>query len=295
MNLILQGLAALCWGATAFAGSWYLLLVFSQLEVEKRQETERRRLPLLFRLLLPLTPNLRFIAAAPTFATARQKHGERLQMAGYDEQIMDGETFVAIQAISTGFGLILLIFNALLKHPFCGVAILAVLYLWPEVWLRKTVARRHLEIQKALPNVLDLLTLSVEAGKDFLTALRDILQRRRVRDALHEELARAFHEIQLGKPRRQALRELAQRVQQPDLSAVVNAIVQADELGVSISQLLRIQGDQFRAKRFQRAETLANEAPVKIIFPVVIFIFPAVFIIILGPIILQAAKTLLAK
>jgi tight adherence protein C len=170
-----------------------------------------------------------------------------------------------------------------------------VLYIWPGVWLRKSISRRHLQIQKALPNVLDLLTLSVEAGKDFLTALRDILHRRRTHDALHEELERTFHEIQLGKPRRQALRELSQRVRQPDLSAVINAIIQADELGVSIGQLLRIQGDQFRIKRFQRAEKLANEAPVKIIFPVVVFIFPAVFIIVLGPLMLQAAKTLFLK
>ena len=162
---------------------------------------------------------------------------------------------------------------------------------YPTLWLKQIVARRHLSILKALPNVLDLLTLSVEAGKDFLTALRDIMARRKV-DPLGEELNRVLHEIQLGKGRQTALKEMSERVRQPELSSVVNAIVQADELGVSIGQLLRIQGDQLRNKRFVRAEKLANEAPVKILFPVVVFIFPSVFIILIGPIVYQALRTL---
>ena len=157
--------------------------------------------------------------------------------------------------------------------------------------LKGTVKSGHLEILKALPNVLDLLTLSVEAGKDFLTSLRDILERRK-RDALGEELGRTFQEIQLGKRRQTALKDLANRVRQPELTSVLNAIIQAEELGVSIGQLLKIQGDQLRNKRFSRAEKLANEAPVKILFPVIVFIFPAVIIILMAPIIMQAAKTL---
>ena len=131
---------------------------------------------------------------------------------------------------------------------------------------------------------------SVEAGKDFLTALREINGRRQ-KDALTEELTRTLHEIQLGKSRQAALRDLGNRVRQGDLTSVVNAIVQADELGVSIGQLLRIQGEQLRSKRFSRAEKLANETPVKILFPVVVFIFPSVFLILMGPIIMQAMNT----
>jgi len=292
MDALLQPLAALCWGIAAAAGGLYLLQALAMLEVEKRQDAERRQLPLLFRLALPLVPNIRFIARSPAFHDTCRQSGERLLMAGYDEQTLDGETFLALRLLIGLIGVIAGAVLVLAGQPLSGLLVLGLLAVWPGVWLRKSIARRHLQIQKALPNILDLLTLSVEAGKDFITALRDILHRRRRRDALHEELERTFHEIQLGKPRREALRDLSRRVRQPDLSAVVNAIVQADELGVSIAQLLRIQGDQFRTKRFQRAETLANKAPVKIIFPIVAFILPAVFIILLGPLAMQALKTL---
>ena len=114
---------------------------------------------------------------------------------------------------------------------------------------------------------------------------------RRKRDALNEELRRTLHEIQLGKSRQVALKEMAQRVRQPELTTVLHSIVQADELGVSIGQLLRVQGDQLRAKRFSLAEKLANEAPVKILFPIVVFIFPCVFLVLMGPLISQALKS----
>ena len=102
---------------------------------------------------------------------------------------------------------------------------------------------------------------------------------------LGEELLFTFQEIQLGRKRSDALRGMARRVRQVDLTATLNSIVQAEELGVSIAQLLRIQGDTQRAKRFAMAEKQANEAPVKIIIPVVLFILPAVFIILMGPLI----------
>ena len=142
---------------------------------------------------------------------------------------------------------------------------------------------------KALPNVLDLLTLSIESGRDLLSSLRDILARRQM-DPLGEELNRTFNEIQLGRQRSEALRALAKRVKQVDLSATVNAIVQAEEFGISIGQLLRIQGDMQRNKRFAMAEKLANEASVKIIIPVVLCILPAVFIVLMGPLLFQALR-----
>ena len=179
----------------------------------------------------------------------------------------------------------------LANQSLTGFLILVLMVLYPDTWLKKTARNRHLSILKSLPNLLDLLTLSVEAGKDFLTSLRDILVRRKP-DALGDEFKRTLHEIQLGKSRQQALRDLSNRVHQPELTSVINAIIQADELGVGIGQLLRIQGDQLRHKRFARAETLANEAPVKILFPVVLFIFPSVFIILVGPILNQAMNTL---
>ena len=109
---------------------------------------------------------------------------------------------------------------------------------------------------------------------------------------LGEELERVFREVQLGKQRREALRAMGKRSKQEDLQTVVDTLVQADELGVSIGHILRILGDQMRAKRFSRAEKLANESPVKLLFPLFIFIFPAVIIVMLGPILLRAFESI---
>jgi tight adherence protein C len=156
--------------------------------------------------------------------------------------------------------------------------------MYPAMWLRSVLEIRHRSMRKALPFVLDLLTLSVEAGMDFMTALQRNTERRTI-DPLGEELLRVIREIQIGKTRREALRDMSRRVDLMDVRTVINALVQADELGVSISSVLRIQADQSRQRRFERAEKLANEAPVKMLFPLLFFIFPAVFIILLGPIV----------
>ena len=174
-------------------------------------------------------------------------------------------------------------------HALIGFILGVLLMFYPGLYLNAVIKNRHLEIMKALPNMLDLLTLSVEAGKDFVSALRDILAKRRP-DALSEEFSQVFQEIQLGRNRSESLRDMAKRAGQADLASVLNAIIQAEELGVSIAELLRIQGDMLRNKRFSLAEKLANEAPVKIIFPIVLFIFPAVMIILFGPVIMQAVN-----
>jgi tight adherence protein C len=145
---------------------------------------------------------------------------------------------------------------------------------------------------KSLPFVLDLLTLSVEAGMDFISALQRNCKSRRL-DPLNEELLRMTKEIQVGSSRKEALRNMANRVKQPDLKAVAFALIQADELGVSIGAILRIQSEQLRSRRFDRAEKLASEAPVKMLGPLMLCIFPAVFIILLGPVLTQAMKGML--
>lgn len=283
--------------ASIFAGisggcfAWLLFDMLQRLHVEKLPgEEDVKRLPIILAVAVPFTPNTMFIVRSSLFAMQRDRTMEKLVMAGYEDSI-NAERFLGARIVLALYGLIFLSLFSYMGQAPIGIVMTLLLLAYPNLWLNSTIKRRHLEIQKALPTVLDLLTLSVEAGKDFLTGLRDIIGRRR-RDALTEELDRAVREIQLGKQRRIALKEMAQRVRQPDLTAVVNAIVQADELGVSIGQLLRIQGDQFRSKRFQRAEKLANEAPVKILFPVVIFIFPAVILLLMTPILMQTFKVL---
>jgi tight adherence protein C len=126
---------------------------------------------------------------------------------------------------------------------------------------------------------------------DFMSALQRNCQRRKL-DALNEELIRMTREIQVGIPRRIALKNMAVRVDLPELRSVTHALIQADELGVGIGPILRIQSDQIRSRRFDRAEKLANEAPVKMLGPLMLFIFPAVFIILLGPILRQTMSNL---
>jgi tight adherence protein C len=281
-------LACFSAGVAVFCISLFLFRLLEQLEIEKKETS--RQLPLMFKMMMPFTGNVDGLVRTPFFDVSRKTAGEQILMAGFD-QLIDEHKFVAVQVLLSMIGIFFAIAFSVMKQPFLGIIFLALVYLYPKIWLKGIVRRRHHEIQKALPNVLDLLTLSVEAGKDFLTSLRDILSRRRS-DALGEELERTFREIQLGKQRRVALKELSKRVQQPDLSNVLNSIVQADELGVSIGQILRIQGDQLRNKRFNRAEKLANEAPVKILFPLVLFILPSVIIILMGPLILKSFNIL---
>jgi tight adherence protein C len=132
---------------------------------------------------------------------------------------------------------------------------------------------------------LDLLTVSVEAGLGFDQALLKIVEK--TKGPLTEECIRVLHEIRIGKARRDALREMGKRTGVEDLQTFVAAIIQADQLGVSIGNVLRIQSRQLRQKRRQKAEEKAQKAPVKMLIPMILFIFPSLFILLLGPGVLQ--------
>jgi tight adherence protein C len=157
-------------------------------------------------------------------------------------------------------------------------------YLLPTLWLSSKIRRRQTEIVKALPDALDLLTISVEAGLGFDAAMQKVAEK------WENELSLAFNrviqEIQMGKLRREALRDMADRMDVSDVNSFVAAIIQADQLGVSIAKVLRIQSEQMRIRRRQRAEEKAHQAPVKMLFPMVFLIFPALLIVLLGPAIL---------
>ena len=161
----------------------------------------------------------------------------------------------------------------------CGV-------LLPLIWMRDMIKKRHLEIGRAMPFNLDLLTLSVEAGLDFGGAVATVVDRG-LPGALTEELGIMLREIRMGKTREEALRNMADRVSFPPLTQFVSNLVQADRMGTSLGKILRIQASQLRIARTQRAEKLANEAPVKMLFPLIFCIFPTVFMILFGPIVYQ--------
>ena len=261
-----------------------------------------RNLPFLFKLVLPFAANVRFFDK-PQYNNMRETVRRRLISAGFDGLITPQE-FLAMKILlplALGPVLILLLWLSFAGLPggfgdfmrgrqlIFYILVVALLYIRPVHWLNSAVKARHRAIERAMPFVLDLLTLSVEAGLDFGSALKRIVDRREI-DPLGEEIIRALREMQVGRTRREALREMAARVDHPDMTSWVNALVQADELGVSIGNILRIQSDQIRVRRFQRAEKMGNEAPVKLLFPLVCFIFPAVFLVLLGPILLELAQ-----
>ena len=289
----------LCWSAAAALAAWYAAgvaqtITYVTLADGRRKE---RRLPLSFKLLLPLAPNLRAMAQGPGMDAARRRADDRIVAAGF-EGLLAGWEYLALRALvplCVGLPWILLVhLGARASAPLAAAAPafdllgIALFALQPVLWLRHAVARRQRAILRSLPFVLDLLTLSVEAGMDFMSALQRTVEGRRI-DELGEEILRVVREIQLGTTRRAALRTMARRIDLPDVRSVVNALVQADELGVSVGAILRIQSDQIRQRRFDRAEKLANEAPVKLLGPLILFIFPSVFLVLLGPILFRVA------
>jgi tight adherence protein C len=151
----------------------------------------------------------------------------------------------------------------------------------PRVWLASRVRSRQHEIVKSLPDAFDLVTTCVEAGLGLDAALAKVSEK--VEGPFAEELNLTLREVALGKLRRDALKELAERLGVADLSIFINAVIQAETMGTSIAAVLRIQSDQMRIRRRQRAEAQAYKAPVKMVFPLVLCIFPSLFIVILGP------------
>lgn len=196
------------------------------------------------------------------------------------------EDIMALQEIGFFVGLIfgLIAMNAFgFNLAWSGVVALIGLF-YPMIWVNDQVAKRHLQISRALPFNLDLLTLSVEAGLDFTAALAKVVDKGK-QGPLREELALVLKQLKMGKTREEALKSMIARVDLPALSQFVTALIQADRMGTSLGKVLRIQSTQLRIERTQRAEKLANEAPVKMLFPLIACIFPTVFMVLFGPIV----------
>lgn len=292
-----------CLWAVACGGiAWYSMYEMQQITYVTLADgrKQERSIPIMFKLLLPLAPNLTPFFSKKIFTKMREKTDRNIVSAGY-EGLLSAEELMALRVIlpiTIGIPWILFIYSSVAANPESILSKMSLaLYLLgpmllsisPASWLAKELKTRHKSIQRSLPFVLDLLTLSVEAGMDFMTALQRNVERKSI-DPLTEELIRVIREIQLGKTRRESLRAMSERINLAEIRSVVNALVQADELGVSIGSILRIQADQIRQRRFERAEKQANEAPVKMLGPLLLFIFPAVFLILLGPILYQASQ-----
>lgn len=217
---------------------------------------------------------------------------KKLMLAGYPFGL-EAKELLAIQGILM-FILPVIIFLAIVSFAWQQALLLAIIcslsgFIIPQFILSKKIKDRQQEIQQSLPDVLDLLTVSVEAGLGFDSALIKVVNK--IEGPLSEEFERLLQEIRMGKPRRDAMRDLGNRTNVEDLSNFITAIVQADKLGVSIGKVLRIQSEQIRLKRRQRAEAEAMKAPIKMLLPLVFFIFPTIFIVLLGPAVIKVVKT----
>jgi tight adherence protein C len=214
----------------------------------------------------------------------------RLRAAGLDFALTPAE-FVAARVVwaavaaGAGVGATLLLPPRLAADGapalVLGAAVLGAAL--PAAWLRDCMARRRAELARHLPFVLDLVTLCVEAGLNLQGALAQAVAKG-PRGALRDELQRCLRDIRAGKARAAALRDLAARVDDPALTRAVDAIVQAESLGSALGPVLRIQSDQCRSDRFLRAERLAMQAPVKMLLPLIGFIFPCTFVVLLFPV-----------
>src|SRR5215212_4602538 len=249
------------------------------------QELELQQ-PFFDRTFKPLAARLSGFVARMTSSSFSERTEKRLAMAGNpgDMRVSD---WLGMKAIASGgaFGVMFILIGVLggqlVTGFLIGVVSLGIGFILPEFWLSGRVKKRQKGILLKIPDALDLLTISVRAGLAFDAALGKVVEK--MEGPLVDEFRRALAEVRVGKARRDALRDIVPRTEVIPLTNFIGAIIQAEQLGVSISKVLQVQSEQLRIERRQRAEEMAAKAPIKMLFPLVGCIFPSLFIVILGP------------
>jgi len=263
------------------------LAQFGERELPESLEEIELSLPFRDRVLIPILRRVADITTrfTPEKQLAQTRH--QIELAGMSGTL-EPTTFFAMRIAATiglGVGAFLVFFvmspernpNAILYT--IGGAALG--YFFPVLWLSSKISKRQNNVLKALPDALDLLTICVEAGLGFDQAMGKVYEK--WDNELSIAFGRVLREIQLGKLRREALRDMSDRTGVPDVTSFIAAVIQADQLGVSMTKILRVQADQMRVKRRQRAQEKAHQAPVKMMIPMVLLIFPSLWIVLLGP------------
>jgi tight adherence protein C len=255
----------------------------------KNLEELELQAPFVERTLRPLAKRLSGSVSRITSSSFTERTEKRLALAGNPGDLRVAD-WLGIKAIGTIVGGILCFFLfavvGVLGFPFLIGVLLALVgalfgYTIPEFWLGGRVRKRQHAILLLIPDALDLLTISVRAGLGFDAALGKVVEK--LPGPLSDEFRRALAEVRVGKQRREALRDIVARTEVVPLTNFIGAIIQAEQLGVSISKVLQVQSEQLRIERRQRAEEQAAKAPIKMLFPLVGCIFPSLFIVILGP------------
>lgn len=243
------------------------------------------------RVLIPLISRIGEFSARFTPQKAIQNTARKLELAGNPWPI-DAATFLAIRfilaVVLAGFLIVIVLISPQSKPSdnfmYIGGAAFAGFYL-PHLMLTSKITRRQKEIRNAMPDALDLLTICVEAGLGFDAAMSKVSEKWQTE--LSFAFSRVIREVQLGKVRREALKDMSDRLGIAEMTSFIAAIIQSEQLGVSMAKVLRIQSDQMRLKRRQRAEEEAHKAPIKMLIPMALLIFPSIMIIILTPAVMQ--------
>jgi len=296
-DMLLMG-SVLLFGVTAFLLVRHLFPEQLLAEVaERAEETERQRERAREKGYIPPPPPGKVKAFGGAFIEKIGNYNERLVKPGFRNKMhkrftamgrpeFRAQDFIAHQEVwCILFGLLGLMMMNMVNRPLWNAIPFAVFgWVFPYIWLSDQIKKRQMAIRRALPYNIDLLTLSVEAGLDFQAALGTVVEKG-MPGPLLEEFNIVLSEIRLGKTRSEGLRNMADRIQLTEVSAFVSNLVQADKMGTSLGKVLRIQSTQMRVARTHRAEKLANEAPLKMLLPLVGCIFPTVFLVLFGPIV----------
>ena len=255
--------------------------------------------PITERVIVPIVQKIGELTEKFTPQNAIEETEKKLELAGnppgIDPTIFWAARFIA--AIGIG-GILLFVFSMSSMNWTWGRKLLmtgifsVIGFFMPQLLLQSKISSRQDMIRKSMPDALDLLTICVQAGLGFDAAMSRVAEK--WEDALADEFSRCLREIQLGNVRRVALRNMADRIGITEMTSFVAAIIQSEQLGVSMAKVLRIQSDQMRTRRRQLAEEKAQQAPVKMLFPMALLIFPSIMIILLGPAGLQLKDSALA-
>jgi tight adherence protein C len=289
--LIVMGLA----GSSPVDPVQARLTQLGTMQAKNLEELELQQ-PFLERTLRPLASGLSGRMSRVASSSFTERTEKRLALAGNPGDLRVSD-WLGIKAIGAIVGAILFFFLfaivGVLGFPFIIGALLSLVgalfgYTIPEFWLGGRVKKRQKAILLMIPDALDLLTISVRAGLGFDAALGKVTEK--LKGPLSDEFRRSLAEIRVGKARRDALRDIVTRTEVVPLTNFIGAIIQAEQLGVSISKVLQVQSEQLRIERRQRAEEMAAKAPIKMLFPLVGCIFPSLFIVILGPAMILIVK-----
>jgi len=271
--------------ATAMA--WYVVrTLVSEIPAEDRSYMDP--LPGLVRLLWPAVLFLEYHATSRMDSSRLEKMTQRLNLSGVSF-LMSAEQFYALRIVSVVIAALLMTLIQLMLGKFTPSYLLLSMLLgfyYPDIWLSDARKRRYKLVQKSIPMFLDFITMAVEAGLNLTGALNQVVQKGPT-GPLRQEFYMVVRDLRSGLPRADALRRLEARLQMPEISSFVGTVIQAEKMGASLGKALRSQAEQRRTERFQRAEKQAMEAPVKLIGPLMMFIFPVTFIVIGFPIVMK--------